>query len=63
MTNVFAVIIYTYFSNFDYQYYTFILHYINAYNTLYTVLFYILRSAAPFLPIITESIWQKRYYI
>ncbi|QXK91983.1 isoleucine--tRNA ligase [Neoehrlichia mikurensis] len=32
---------------------------INAYNTLYTVLFYILRSAAPFLPIITESIWQK----
>ncbi|WP_410522114.1 class I tRNA ligase family protein [Neoehrlichia mikurensis] len=39
------------------------LHYINAYNTLYTVLFYILRSAAPFLPIITESIWQKRYYI
>ncbi|KJV68899.1 isoleucine--tRNA ligase [Candidatus Neoehrlichia procyonis] len=32
---------------------------INAYNTLYTVLFYILKSTAPFLPMITESIWQK----
>ena len=32
---------------------------IHAYNTLYTVIYYMLKVSAPFLPIITEAIWQK----
>ena len=35
---------------------------INAYNTLYTVIYYMLKISAPFLPIITEAIWQKLHF-
>ncbi|XGA07956.1 MAG: isoleucine--tRNA ligase [Wolbachia endosymbiont of Xenopsylla cheopis] len=31
---------------------------IDAYNALYTVLYYILRAASPLLPLIAEAIWQ-----
>ncbi|MDG7056457.1 MAG: isoleucine--tRNA ligase [Wolbachia endosymbiont of Meromenopon meropis] len=34
----------------------------NAYNVLYTVFYYILRAAAPLLPLITETIWQGLRY-
>ncbi|WP_341811109.1 class I tRNA ligase family protein [Wolbachia endosymbiont (group A) of Oxytorus armatus] len=33
-----------------------------AYNVLYTVFYYILRAAAPLLPLITENIWQGLKY-
>nr|Q5FH91.2 RecName: Full=Isoleucine--tRNA ligase; AltName: Full=Isoleucyl-tRNA synthetase; Short=IleRS [Ehrlichia ruminantium str. Gardel] len=32
---------------------------VNAYNTLYTVMYYMVKVSAPFLPAITEAIWQK----
>ncbi|MFP3026192.1 MAG: class I tRNA ligase family protein, partial [Wolbachia sp.] len=32
------------------------------YNVLYTVFYYILRAAAPLLPLITENIWQGLKY-
>lgn len=35
---------------------------IDAYNALYTVFYYILRAAAPLLPLLTESIWQGLRY-
>ncbi|QKX02034.1 isoleucine--tRNA ligase [Wolbachia endosymbiont of Dirofilaria (Dirofilaria) immitis] len=35
---------------------------IDAYNVLYTVFYYILRAAAPLLPLITEAIWQGLKY-
>ncbi|WP_395463004.1 isoleucine--tRNA ligase [Wolbachia endosymbiont of Cantharis cryptica] len=35
---------------------------IDAYNVLYTVFYYILRVAAPLLPLITETIWQGLKY-
>ncbi|AUO54727.1 isoleucine--tRNA ligase [Ehrlichia canis] len=31
----------------------------DAYNTLYTVIYYMIKVSAPFLPIITEAIWQR----
>ncbi|WP_419247287.1 isoleucine--tRNA ligase [Wolbachia endosymbiont of Rhagoletis indifferens] len=34
----------------------------DAYNVLYTVFYYILRAAAPLLPLITETIWQGLKY-
>ncbi|WCR58685.1 MAG: Isoleucine--tRNA ligase [Wolbachia endosymbiont of Ctenocephalides felis wCfeF] len=34
----------------------------DAYNALYTVFYYILRVAAPLLPLITETIWQGLKY-
>ncbi len=34
----------------------------DAYNVLYTVFYYILRAAAPLLPLITENIWQGLKY-
>lgn len=34
----------------------------DAYNVLYTVFYYILRAAAPLLPLITETIWQGLEY-
>ncbi|OAM05038.1 MAG: isoleucine--tRNA ligase [Wolbachia endosymbiont of Dactylopius coccus] len=34
----------------------------DAYNVLYTVFYYILRVAAPLLPLITEAIWQGLKY-
>lgn len=34
----------------------------DAYNVLYTVFYYILRAAAPLLPLITEAIWQGLKY-
>ncbi|WP_353276776.1 isoleucine--tRNA ligase [Wolbachia endosymbiont (group B) of Villa cingulata] len=34
----------------------------DAYNVLYTVFYYILRAAAPLLPLITETIWQGLRY-
>ncbi|MDN5247799.1 MAG: isoleucine--tRNA ligase [Wolbachia endosymbiont of Tyrophagus putrescentiae] len=34
----------------------------DAYNVLYTVFYYILRAAAPLLPLITEAIWQGLGY-
>ncbi|WP_265030914.1 isoleucine--tRNA ligase [Wolbachia endosymbiont (group B) of Athalia cordata] len=34
----------------------------DAYNVLYTVFYYMLRAAAPLLPIITETIWQGLQY-
>jgi isoleucyl-tRNA synthetase len=35
---------------------------IDAYNVLYTVFYYILRAAAPLLPLTTETIWQGLKY-
>ncbi|AGJ98758.1 Isoleucyl-tRNA synthetase [Wolbachia endosymbiont of Drosophila simulans wNo] len=35
---------------------------IDAYNVLYTVFYYMLRAAAPLLPLITETIWQGLKY-
>ncbi|WP_168456234.1 class I tRNA ligase family protein [Wolbachia endosymbiont of Ctenocephalides felis wCfeJ] len=35
---------------------------IDAYNVLYTGFYYILRAAAPLLPLITETIWQGLKY-
>ncbi|AHX06639.1 isoleucine--tRNA ligase [Ehrlichia chaffeensis str. Liberty] len=32
---------------------------IDAYNILYTVIYFMIKVSAPFLPIITEAIWQK----
>ena len=32
---------------------------LDAYNTLYTVIYYMTKVSAPFLPAITEAIWQK----
>ncbi|WP_395461183.1 isoleucine--tRNA ligase [Wolbachia endosymbiont (group B) of Ablattaria laevigata] len=34
----------------------------DAYNVLYTVFYYMLRAAAPLLPLITETIWQGLQY-
>ncbi|MCA7010166.1 class I tRNA ligase family protein [Wolbachia endosymbiont of Tribolium confusum] len=34
----------------------------DAYNVLYTVFYYMLRAAAPLLPLITENIWQGLKY-
>ncbi|MFL3876994.1 isoleucine--tRNA ligase [Wolbachia endosymbiont of Trichogramma kaykai] len=34
----------------------------DAYNVLYTVFYYMLRAAAPLLPLITETIWQGLRY-
>ncbi len=34
----------------------------DSYNVLYTVFYYILRAAAPLLPLITETIWQGLEY-
>lgn len=34
----------------------------DAYNVLYTVFYYMLRAAAPLLPLITETIWQGLKY-
>ncbi|QEK89236.1 isoleucine--tRNA ligase [Wolbachia endosymbiont of Chrysomya megacephala] len=34
----------------------------DAYNVLYTVFYYMLRAAAPLLPLITETIWQGLEY-
>ncbi|WP_343033079.1 DUF5915 domain-containing protein [Wolbachia endosymbiont of Atemnus politus] len=34
----------------------------DAYNVLYTVFYYILRTAAPLLPLITETIWRGLKY-
>ena len=34
----------------------------DAYNVLYTVFYYMLRAAAPLLPLITETIWQGFRY-
>ncbi len=34
----------------------------DAYNVLYTIFYYMLRSAAPLLPLITETIWQRLRY-
>ncbi|MDM8334889.1 isoleucine--tRNA ligase [Wolbachia pipientis] len=34
----------------------------DAYNVLYTVFYYILRAAAPLLPLTTETIWQRLKY-
>ncbi|OCA06933.1 isoleucine--tRNA ligase [Wolbachia endosymbiont of Trichogramma pretiosum] len=34
----------------------------DAYNVLYTVFYYMLRAAAPLLPLITETIWQGLGY-
>ncbi|WP_341808303.1 class I tRNA ligase family protein [Wolbachia endosymbiont (group E) of Neria commutata] len=34
----------------------------DAYNVLYTVFYYMLRTAAPLLPLITETIWQGLKY-
>ncbi|NUX01038.1 isoleucine--tRNA ligase [Wolbachia endosymbiont of Madathamugadia hiepei] len=34
----------------------------DAYNVLYTVFYYVLRAAAPLLPLITETIWQGLKY-
>lgn len=34
----------------------------DAYNVLYTIFYYILRVAAPFLPLTTEAIWQGLKY-
>ncbi|WP_333023308.1 isoleucine--tRNA ligase [Wolbachia endosymbiont of Pentidionis agamae] len=33
-----------------------------AHNVVYTIFYYILRAAAPFLPLITEAIWQGLKY-
>ncbi|QKX01422.1 isoleucine--tRNA ligase [Wolbachia endosymbiont of Cruorifilaria tuberocauda] len=35
---------------------------IDAYNVLYTVFYYILKAAAPLLPLITEAIWRGLEY-
>ncbi|MEC4735349.1 MAG: isoleucine--tRNA ligase [Wolbachia endosymbiont of Halictus tumulorum] len=34
----------------------------DAYNVLYTIFYYMLRAAAPLLPLITETIWQRLRY-
>lgn len=34
----------------------------DAYNVLYTIFYYMLRAAAPLLPLITETIWQGLKY-
>ncbi|MCV3769524.1 MAG: class I tRNA ligase family protein, partial [Wolbachia pipientis] len=35
---------------------------LDAYNVLYTIFYYILKAAAPLLPLITETIWQGLKY-